>query len=300
MAAKLFKRYVWLINTIIQSGSITYEAISAKWEHSALNDKRTPLPKRTFIRHKEEVNELLGIDIIFRKRDNTYSIANIEDIQSDGQKDWVLNSFAVLNMLQESYQFKDRLIFEKVPSGTEFLTSILEAIKTSRKISFDYLKFGATEKDRKVGAPYSLKIDKQRWYVLLCEGHTLKTYSLDRISDLDITEEPFRMPADFSAWDFFNDSYGIWVDTKKSAEKVRIKAFGLQVHYLRTLPLHHSQRETIVDENCSIFEYHIKVDVEFTAELFKLGANIQVMEPQSLVEEIKRKANEMLAHYEKQ
>lgn len=297
MAAKLFKRYVWLINTIVQAGDITYEEISDKWRVSALNDKRSGMAKRTFARYKDEASELLGINIRFRKRDNTYSIANMEDIQSDGQKNWVLNSFAVINMLQESYQFKDRLIFEKVPSGTEYLTTILEAISLSREIDFGYRKFGADGMERRGGAPYCLKIDKQRWYVLIHHQGKLKSYALDRITDLTITEVSFRLPADFSAWEYFHDSYGIWVEEKKKTECVRIKAFGNQINYLRTLPLHHSQRESVLDDGTSIFEYRIKVDVELVDELFKLGPKIQVLEPQSLVETFIKRIEEMREMY---
>lgn len=297
MAAKLFRRYVWLITTIIQEGNITYEEISEKWKRSALNDKHTALPKRTFARHKDEVSELLGIDIKFRKRDNTYSVSNMDDIQSDEQKDWVLNSFAVINMLQESYQFKDRIIFEKVPSGSEYLTTILEAISLGREIDFGYRKFGAEGKERRRGAPYCLKIDKQRWYVLIHHQDKLKSYALDRITDLTVTEETFRFPADFSAWEYFHDSYGIWVEESKKAETVRIKAFGTQTDYLRTLPLHHSQREIPQEDGSSLFEYRVKVDVEFVDELFKLGPKIRVLEPRSLVETFRKRIDEMYEMY---
>lgn len=297
MAAKLFRRYVWLITTIIQEGNITYEEISEKWKRSALNDKHTALPKRTFARHKDEVSELLGIDIKFRKRDNTYSVSNMDDIQSDEQKDWVLNSFAVINMLQESYQFKDRIIFEKVPSGSEYLTTILEAIKTNHEISFNYQKFGATEMERRSGAPYCMKIDKQRWYVLIHDKGKLKSYALDRITDMSITENTFRLPKEFSAWEYFFYSYGIWVEESKPVETVRIKAFGNQINYLRTLPLHHSQQESPLDDGTSIFEYRIKVDVEFVDELFKLGPKIRVLEPRSLVETFRKRIDEMYEMY---
>ncbi len=298
MAANLFRRYIWLIDTIHQSNRITFEEISAKWANSALNDENgEPLPRRTFARHKVAIENELGLKIEFRKSDNTYSIANFDDFQVDDQSQWVINSFSAINMLQESYQFKDRILFEKVPSGTEYLATIINAIKGNRIIHFLYGKFGDAPKEVD-GAPYCLKIDKQRWYVLLqVEGRGLHTYALDRISDLIITNDTFKMPSDFSAKDYFADSYGIWVNEAKQVEKVRIRAFGNQVNYLRTLPLHHSQYEIFTGIDSSIFEYCLKIDVEFTAELFKMGDRIEVLEPESLRDDIRESLKKMFKLY---
>lgn len=298
MATNLFRRYIWLIDTIHQSNRITFEEISAKWANSALNDENgEPLARRTFARHKVAIENELGVKIEFRKSDNTYSIANFDDFQSDDRSQWIINSFSTINMLQESYQFKDRILFEKVPSGTEYLVPLINAIKENRIIHFLYDKFGDMTKEVD-GAPYCLKIDKQRWYVLLqIEGRGVHTYALDRISELIVTDDTFKMPSDFSAKDYFADSYGIWVNEKKPAETVRIMAFENQVNYLRTLPLHHSQHERVLNKNTSIFEYHLKIDVEFTSELFKLGDRIEVLEPESIRDDIRERLKKMINLY---
>ena len=61
MAAHLFKRYVWLLEQISKGGK-TFNDISRAWEYSSLNDKPgTPLPKRTFNNHIEEIKEMFGL-----------------------------------------------------------------------------------------------------------------------------------------------------------------------------------------------------------------------------------------------
>ena len=48
--------------------------------------------------------------------------------------------------------------------------------------------------------PYCLKAFKQRWYLV---GHSdkIRVYALDRIQQLDLTEESFEYPKNFKAVD---------------------------------------------------------------------------------------------------
>lgn len=70
-----------------------------------------------------------------------------------------------------------------------------------------------------------------------------------------------------------------------------IKATNPALNYIRTLPLHSSQKEE-KHEEYSIFKYNIKTDKEFKSELLKWGSSIKVLEPLSLhddmVKEVKK------------
>ena len=48
MADSTLRKYIWLINTILDARKITFKEISDKWDISTLNYKRTELSKRTF------------------------------------------------------------------------------------------------------------------------------------------------------------------------------------------------------------------------------------------------------------
>ena len=76
MAAHLFKRYVWLLEQISNGGK-TYLDISGAWEYSPLNDKPgTPLPKRTFINHIEEIKEMRSFSLAYDVFGNKYSVSS--------------------------------------------------------------------------------------------------------------------------------------------------------------------------------------------------------------------------------
>ena len=48
MADSTLRKYIWLINTILDARKITFKEISDKWDISTLNYKGTELSKRTF------------------------------------------------------------------------------------------------------------------------------------------------------------------------------------------------------------------------------------------------------------
>ena len=75
-----------------------------------------------------------------------------------------------------------------------------------------------------------------------------------------------------------------------------IKANKDQANYLRTLPLHQSQKETLLDDGV-LFHYKIKIDKEFEMELLKLGSNIEIIQPKSLRDCIIKETQKILKLY---
>ena len=71
-------------------------------------------------------------------------------------------------------------------------------------------------------------------------------------------------------------------------EKVIIRAYGTQSKYLRTLPLHHSQKEIYTSDEYCDFEYQLCVTQNLISELLAKGKTIQVMEPENLRLEMKK------------
>ena len=57
-----------------------------------------------------------------------YFIANPQDIDEDKLKKWMLDSYAVGNVIGENLSLKNRILVEEIPSGRDHLISILETI----------------------------------------------------------------------------------------------------------------------------------------------------------------------------
>jgi predicted DNA-binding transcriptional regulator YafY len=148
--------------------------------------------------------------------------------------------------------------------------------------------------------PYAMKVYRQRWYVVgkLQEQNAIRHLSLDRIIDLRRTKSSFVVPEDFNAEKYFANSIGVFVNDELGPQKVRIRAYGKQVDYLRSLPLHRSQEEVVTKhEQYSEFQYRVCLTPELTTQLLAMGENIEVLEPQELREEMKKKLEECLNLY---
>jgi len=246
----LFRRYVWLIDTIYQAGYITREEIDRKWSKCHYNeDHESRIPERTFHRHKVAILELFDIEIKCSKlHGNAYYIANADDMEMGGIRKWLINTFAVNNLINESHHLKRRILFEEIPSGQRFLTPIIEAMRDEVTVKMTYQGYHDAEPYTIEVRPYCVKVFKQRWYLLAYrpDKRAERVYALDRMQELEATTTNFRLPAHFDADKYFEDFYGVYTDPLDGPEFVRVKVSSWQAQYLRSLPLHHTQRETEV------------------------------------------------------
>lgn len=69
-------------------------------------------------------------------------------------------------------------------------------------------------------------------------------------------------------------------------ERIVLRAYGLEPHYLHDLPLHQSQRELETTEEYTDFELVMRPTTDFKAHLMSRGRFVQVMSPQWLADEI--------------
>lgn len=298
MAKDLLKRYVWLVDTINTAGKITFQEISDKWQRSDLSDGEE-LPLRTFHNHKKAIRSLLEIDIKCEKRTNSYYISGINDIESDEVATWLINSFTVSNLIAESQSLKHRIILENIPSGQRYLSTIIKAMREGNVLNVCYQSYWKNAPDVFEVEPYFVKLFRQRWYVIGRSPYydAIRVYSLDRIQELELSKKSFRMPDNFEAEDFFFNSYGIITDEKVKATTVEIKVWEKQVRYLRDLPLHHSQKESLTSSDYSHFTYFLKPTDDFIQELLSQGDRIEVLRPKWLREEIGRIVANMGQYY---
>lgn len=163
----LFNRYVWLVDTIYRSGRITFEAINEKWSRSELNDSGEDIPLRTFHNHRKAIEQMFDINIECNKRNGySYFIENSDDMERGDVRSWLLNTFAINNLINESHKLKSRILFEQIPSGQHFLVPIIEAMRESRTIDMTYQSFWRDEPSTFEVEPWCVKVFKQRWYLV--------------------------------------------------------------------------------------------------------------------------------------
>lgn len=252
------------------------------------------IPPRTFHRWRIAIEELFQISIAYDKW-RGYYIEDRDDIKHEPMRKWILNTFAVNNLINEGEHLRKHISFEEIPSGQRFLTTILESIRDRKVLRVSHKGFGKQEASTFMLKPYGLKIFKQRWYVLAeseYPDHRLLVYSLDRFESMEITEKSYSIPEDFDVAEYFRNSYGV-TGLSGKPELIRIKVAVSQVPYFRSLPLHHSQQEEETKEAYSVFSYFVVPTYELRQEILSRGANVEVVFPKTLRDQIKEEIAEM-------
>lgn len=299
MAKNYFNRYVWLIDLIYRWGHITMDEINRQWSRSSLNENgEKEIPERTFFNHKKAIEDVFGISIKCN-RTLGYYIENTEDVMGGRLKEWMLQSLSLNNLVNESSDMRDRILMEPVPSSQKWLTDIINAVRDGFTLEITYQSFRHSEPATFEIEPYCLKMFRQRWYVL---GRSVnyqepRIYALDRIRDLYVTENSFSLPESFNASEYFSNIYGVSIYNNAEVCDVKIKAEAFQANYLRTLPLHNSQKETERTDEYSIFTFKMVPTFEFEHEMLSLGRNVEILEPLWLRDEIAAEIMDMASKY---
>ena len=300
MAKNYFKRYVWLIDLISRHGYISKRDIDYAWQKSSLNDEREKsIPERTFHNHREAILDVFGIEISFA-RGQGYYIANPDELDGSGIHTWLLESMSLSNLLNECADMHSRILFEKVPSSSKWLTIIVNAMRDGKAIQLSYKSFRRTEPTTFEAHPYCLKIFRQRWYMLARTPgkEELRIYSLDRVVDLQLSDSPLVLPKDFNAADFFSDYFGIIIGHNIRPSTMELKATAEQAKYLESLPLHSSQEVIETTPEYTIFRYNIVPTFDLKQEILSRGATLEVLSPEWFREEVFSEIKQMIKKYD--
>ena len=299
--SKILRQYIWLIDIISRSGGITLQELNERWIKTELSEG-VAMTRLTFNRYRTAIEEIFGINIECRRKGYQYFIENDDILKSNSLIHWMIDSLSVGNMLMDSLSMKDRILLENIPSGKMHLQPIINAMKQGKKIRIEYQRFGKQEVRRITVEPYAIKVFKQRWYLLANDNkwEMPAVYALDRIVSLEETYEKFEYPMDFDAEAFFKDCYGVLCGTDDKAQKIVLRAYPPYVNYLRTLPLHSSQKELDSTPEYADFELYLRPTFDFRQELLCQGDEVEILEPKAFREEMKQMAQKIVNRYTNQ
>lgn len=292
-------KYVWLVETIHRAGEISLKEIQSKWLDSDLSEG-VELSQRTFHKWRIATEELFGICIDCQRTGGyNYYIANAGVLNEGGIRSWLLRTASLNQQLSRSMSLNERILLEDIPSSEIYLSDIIRAMKASRCIQVKYRRYTSASSRISILEPYALKLFKQRWYLLAKASDMpyLLLYSLDRMEEVVLTETKFQLSPDFDAETFFEDCYGTIIDATVEAERISIRVTSSQACYLKSLPLHHSQRLLSEDEEYSVFELYLKPTYDFLQALLSYGSELEVIAPVSLRNQMQEEVAAMMSHY---
>jgi len=236
-------------------------------------------------------------------------------LENDTVKDWLLSAFAVNGLLQDSRGLRERVMYEDISSGNDYLLEVLKAMRENHVLAVTYQDYFDEEPRYILLEPYGVRVFRQRWYVVgvmenkpkgkepteLTNQGRIRRYALDRVVKLEQTDATFKMPRDFSVDDYFADAFGIIVEPEEyDVETIKMKVYDVnhRREYLRSLPLHHSQREIKQTANYSVFELRLAPTYDFIQAILAMGNEVEVLTPEYVRQEIKWRITEMHQRYE--
>ena len=285
MVAELINKYLWLVETLRGGGErgFSFDEIDRKYR----SEFGEAYPRRTFNNHRDAIAEVFGIEILCDRSTNRYFIPFVDDaLDRDAAKQWLINTFTVNNLLMGSRdRLSGRVSVEDIPSGHRMLPVFLEAMKENRLVSFRYHKYTGNAPEERILAPYAVKEFEKRWYVLglVRDRGILRVYGLDRIREIRILEETFRMPRDFDVNELFYNSFGVYLpEPGQKAVSVVLKTSEVEARFLRDLPLHHSQTEEKGPAGSCLFRLRVIPNANLIMALCRLGSRVEVLEPEEL------------------
>lgn len=187
---------------------------------------------------------------------------------------------------------RDREIinFEKNPRylGMDHLPGLYRAIAERRTVYLTYKPF-TMDALRHVVHPYMLKEYNNRWYLLAMEhaSRKLNHYALDRIKRIGDGRPDYIPNTEISADTYFRDVVGVSIPVGRVRAKVQIWCTAERAPYIKTKPLHLSQKLESESPQGSIFSYELVPNKELVAELLAFGPDVIVLSPDSLAREMK-------------
>lgn len=181
--------------------------------------------------------------------------------------------------------------------GSEHLSVLLDYIRKNTVINFDYNSFERDVAKNHELHPYLLKEYRNRWYVIGYHPvyQSVRTFGIDRISNLKATSQSFSMIKDFDPDVYFKHCIGITLAEKPVEVVLSFSALGGK--YVKTQSLHETQKILIDTKD----ELRVSINVMPCYELKMLilgyGDEVKVIKPKFLADDIKQTLKKSLDNY---
>jgi predicted DNA-binding transcriptional regulator YafY len=288
-------RYLLILKKLKVKPYSTYEELEAyienQFDYLQMQDDNLQIgfSKRTLQRDIKEIINVFGIDIEYSKSHKGYFISQKENENMNFQR--MMEAFDMFNSLNLAQDLTPFIHMEKRrPQGTDNLYGLLHAIKNRLQIKFTYQKFWEEELSQRLVEPYALKEFKNRWYLMAKDSkdNKIKSFALDRLTNLEITNQTFKYPENYSIEQSYRYCFGIISPNDEKPQDIILSFDPFQGKYIKTLPLHHTQEILVDNEEEMKIKLKLCVTHDLVMELLSFGEYMKVIKPKSLADHIKQ------------
>ncbi len=260
------------------------------------------ISNRTLQRDIEQIRIEFGMEIKYDRTNNGYFIDKESSIDLDtflGFLDTVATADLLTQSLKESKHAMTYISFESDGNfhGSALLKDILFAIKNKRKIAFVHYNYLAGTRKNYEICPYLLKEYQNRWYVIgKVEGKTFRTFGIDRIENLKVSTEVFKTVKNENPTLLFENIIGL-TSADGKVEEVILSFQPVQGKYIKSLPLHKSQKVIRDDKRSLVVSLNVVPNFELNQKILMMGEAVKVLKPAKLAKEIRAALAQALKQY---
>lgn len=176
-------------------------------------------------------------------------------------------------------------------TGKEHIGALYDAITNKQVISVKYHPFKREESIQLVLDPYFLKQYNNRWFLFGKNGDAknVTTIALDRIENIQPVHDVFLPNTEIDFEEYFEDVVGVSVPFNGQVETVILKISAESWPYIKTKPIHGSQKVKEQTSDFTIIELKLIPNFELEALILSHGERIEVMCPETLRQQIKQR-----------
>lgn len=262
---------------------------------------------RSLERDIRYLKEQYSLDIEYDRQEKGYYLAKDERLLARFFKFAELSSLAKIHEqgLKNYGEFEQWIMPDDSSelSGINNINPIIKAMNSGLKLRFQKENFFTNEVKNYVVTPVKLKEYLNRWYLIAVPDgeNDFKNFGIERMTDVTIIREPGIDTKKFEKkLKRFKDIVGINYNDDYFAKPVKVvcHTYGNQHKYLKTLPLHHSQEVSYLEnDEEAIVTFFLQPNYEFIAQLLNLNEKVEVLEPKELRDIMRDKLAKALKHY---
>ncbi|SDC86007.1 MULTISPECIES: helix-turn-helix transcriptional regulator [unclassified Candidatus Frackibacter] len=173
-------------------------------------------------------------------------------------------------------------------------SNMQEAIIMMNKVKIKYFSLTSGLNTRVI-RPYAMYIYQGFWYVMAyCElRDAIRQFKLSRIKTLEVLDQEFKRPKDFSVGKYLEDTVGIVYDEEKFDVELKID-FSMSIKVSEKIWVK-NQDITFNEDNSIIFRAKMTGLDDLVNWVLGLGSSVEVIKPEELKQRVKDEARRILA-----
>ncbi|AGB40917.1 putative transcriptional regulator [Halobacteroides halobius DSM 5150] len=181
----------------------------------------------------------------------------------------------------------------------DIFNKLRDAIQNETNVWMQYYSYNKDKISERVVSPYILNFKKGFLYLIAyChKRNDTRMFRLDRIKKMKVTKDKFKYPDDFSLKEYLGNAWGVM----RSGDdvEVKIKFTGDIARWIKDNNYHPTQEVEELEGDSVLMSFVTCSLNEVKGWVMKYGANAEVLEPQSLRDEIKEDIERMNQVYNK-